>query len=372
MNILDPKQMYSTSLEEQARPAQSAQPAQPAEEKQKVINPKEAYQTTNIYIENNNRLTCLLSKTFKGYNFLLSSSPIIHSLYFGTKGKTKEELIKTFNFPEKIELFKEMTKVLPKLHQASIILVPQTTKLKENFIKKVYPFCYIYRFNNLSKDKINKFISSKTNNMINQLIPDNILRSDSKLLLLNAIYFKQNWVDGFDKKLTCKLPFYRENKASRLVDMMCQTNNFKYHEDQQTQYLEMPYQDEYLFGIILPKNQNYPKINNLSHIKLLKKTGIKLTMPKFTLRHKMELCNYFRELGINYIFSPKLANIKGISENDLWISNIIYESVLIIDEEGKNINSNIIEGSVNMNCDHPFIYYVRNAGGLIVLIGIYI
>ena len=53
-----------------------------------------------------------------------------------------------------------------------------------------------------ARKAINDWVESKTNDKIKELITEGILDDLTKLVLVNAIYFKGNWAQQFDPKRT--------------------------------------------------------------------------------------------------------------------------------------------------------------------------
>lgn len=71
-----------------------------------------------------------------------------------------------------------------------------------------------------SAKTINDWVESKTNNKIKDLISSDSLDALTRMVLVNAIYFKGMWVHQFDPKKTIKAPFYLNENDSVDVDFM--------------------------------------------------------------------------------------------------------------------------------------------------------
>ena len=59
-------------------------------------------------------------------------------------------------------------------------------------------------------EKINKFVSDQTNEIIPKLFEDNSLDALSKMVLVNAIYFKADWKFPFPTNQTRPMTFNLE------------------------------------------------------------------------------------------------------------------------------------------------------------------
>lgn len=71
-----------------------------------------------------------------------------------------------------------------------------------------------------SANIINQWVESKTNHLIKDLISADALSQDTRLVLVNAIYFKGFWTHQFPVSDTYKEPFFNNEQDSVEVDMM--------------------------------------------------------------------------------------------------------------------------------------------------------
>ncbi|NXG29549.1 SPB6 protein, partial [Dromaius novaehollandiae] len=58
-----------------------------------------------------------------------------------------------------------------------------------------------------SRKQINGWVEEKTEGKIKNLLAEGILNSMTRLVLVNAIYFKGNWESQFNKEKTVEKPF---------------------------------------------------------------------------------------------------------------------------------------------------------------------
>jgi serpin B len=79
---------------------------------------------------------------------------------------------------------------------------------------------------------INTWVEDKTNKKIRDIIQPGVLDGLTRLILINAIYFKGNWMSPFMKKATYNAPFYLSQKESVRVPMMSQKESFGYAESE--------------------------------------------------------------------------------------------------------------------------------------------
>nr|XP_026646061.1 leukocyte elastase inhibitor [Zonotrichia albicollis] len=104
-----------------------------------------------------------------------------------------------------------------------------------------------------SRKQINVWVEKRTEGKIQNLLAEGILDSLTKLVLVNAIYFKGNWKEQFNKQSTREWPFHINKKETKPVQMMFKeaTFNMTYIGDLQTKILELPYVGNELSMIIL-------------------------------------------------------------------------------------------------------------------------
>lgn len=151
-----------------------------------------------------------------------------------------------------------------------------------------------------SAGTINKWVEDNTNNKIKDLISADSLSADTRMVLVNAIYFKGFWTYQFDPKNTFKGPFYLNEQDTVTVDFMKIKKNFKYGSIQSLDAtaIELPYKDsDITMLIILPnsktglpaleaklKNTNFDEIT-----KNLYSQEVNVELPKFKIETELDL-----------------------------------------------------------------------------------
>lgn len=155
--------------------------------------------------------------------------------------------------------------------------------------------------------KINGWVEDKTNSKIKDLIKPDTLDADTRLVLVNAIYFKGNWAHQFDKQLTKKEPFWTSQDKSVDVDMMHIKDDFNYGiiEELDATALELPYNDSDIsFLILLPNKRTglkdlEAKLKNVNLADLtsnMYKSEVAVSLPKFRSEYEMEMTEPLKEV----------------------------------------------------------------------------
>lgn len=60
--------------------------------------------------------------------------------------------------------------------------------------------------------RVNAWVNNLTNGKISEILPQGSINQFTRMIIVNAIYFKGNWNKKFDESKTQRLPFYLEGK----------------------------------------------------------------------------------------------------------------------------------------------------------------
>ena len=180
--------------------------------------------------------------------------------------------------------------------------------------------------------KINKWCSDKTH----ELIPEIINSTENiESVLINALYFKANWLEEFYEGAT-KKEIFKGSKGDVEVDMMHSTES-TYLENEHAIGFIKHYFDGYAFVGILPKNEGAFNLADLDLEGLINsKTyeyDVNIGLPKFKVEYETSLVSALQQFGVKDAFIPKVANFEGIAK-DLFITDIIHKTYISVDEIG--------------------------------------
>lgn len=236
------------------------------------------------------------------------------------------------------------------------------------------------------RKQINSWVEGKTHDKIKEIIPPSLPSDDTRLILVNAIYFKGLWATPFDKKLTKDAPFHVSAGKSVSVPTMHLTTQLKYGETDDLRVLEMPYRSNRLsMVILLPKKNDgladLEKTLTVSGIEQLLQTGslqeFNVSLPKFKETSGFELAKSLEDLGMVDAFSSATnADFSGITDpSRLFIQAILHKAYVAVDEEGTEATAAtavFLANSVpvTFNADHPFLFLIKdNPTGTILFMG---
>ncbi|XP_048655921.1 serpin B9-like isoform X3 [Marmota marmota marmota] len=217
---------------------------------------------------------------------------------------------------------------------------------------------------------------------IPELLPMGSIDEQTRLVLVNAIYFQGTWDEKFDKPCTKEMPFKINQEEEWPVQMMWQEANFNfiYISEAQTKVLELPYAGKTLSMIILLPDEDVDLSvveNNLTFEKFiawtkaasLQNTEVEVFLPRFKLQEDYEMKSVLQRLGMVDAFQPGQADLSAMStETDLCLSKVVHKSVVEVNEEGTEaaaataVNIVLFGSSCKPTfcANHPFLFFIRH------------
>jgi serpin B len=261
--------------------------------------------------------------------------------------------------------------------------------LKESYDSKPTPLDYSKP--DAAREIINTWVEEKTHQKIKDLIGPGILTPDTKLTLVNAIYFYGKWATVFEPDKTVKEKFCLNADKTVDVDMMRQQLFVRYADLDSLQALELPYAGGDLsMLILLPKAKDGLGAleTELSTPTLagwtgrLSRTSVYVSLPKFKLTWGTELLNdKLQALGMKDAFEAR-ADFSGMDgkPHELFIGAVLHKAFIDVKEEGTEAAA--ATGVVMMRgamapspaalfyADHPFFFLIQdNKTGSILFMG---
>lgn len=233
---------------------------------------------------------------------------------------------------------------------------------------------------------INAWIADKTNNLLKDFLNGPVMFDAA---LVNTLYFKGGWQTKFSEENTAKGKFTcKDNTTSEVsfmnaidelalgksdgavgVGLLLGKGNFR---------ITFITKDAANDGPSLLDNMDGQKLT--SFLKSMKKTKVKLSVPKFDNEFKAQCEKNLSNMGFAKVFSNGFNGI--LADNTLYFTALLHGSRLKIDEEG-------VEGAgasaafsatsagekpsvdpVTVTFDRPFIYVLEEVStGTILFIG---
>ncbi|KAM4803064.1 serpin B4-like isoform X1 [Urocitellus parryii] len=233
-----------------------------------------------------------------------------------------------------------------------------------------------------SRKKINSWVESQTNEKIKDLFPSGTINQTTRLVLVNAVYFKGRWDEEFKKELTTEAKFWQNKNESKSVQMMAKSGhfNFAFLEDVQAKILEIPYKGNDLSMVLLLPHEadglqeledklTAEKLMEWTSPGSMEMTNVNVRLPRFKVEETYDLKTMLRAMGMEDVFCPQKADLSGMTGTQgLSVSKVLHKSFVEVNEEGTEaaaatgIVAEVTSApmhSVNFYCDHPFLFFIK-------------
>jgi serpin B len=239
-----------------------------------------------------------------------------------------------------------------------------------------------------ARRSINGWVEDKTHKKIEDLIPKGLITNSTRLVLVNAIYFKGDWSVPFPKSATKPDDFTIPGEPAFKVPMMNHTFGARYMENADFQLAQFMYKDdEVSMVVILPKKKDgLPETEKKLSAKALAQslalaspTRLQVAMPMFKMTEEFSLAADLAKLGMQDAFLPGVANFTRMdadASTSLFISTVVHKAFVEINEKGTEaagatgVILNAKSGAQEFRADHPFLFVLRhNATGSILFMG---
>merc|ERR1712045_942551 len=291
-------------------------------------------------------------------NFVLSPHSI-HSIFSqllqGSGGRTKAELENLLGVAASDSLV-EQYKILGEglagegFKQANLLAVADNfkpkreyrTSLNNGFQSDIREFDF--GSNSLgSVQEINRYVEEVTNEKIKDLLADDDVDGLTRMVLINAVYFKANWQFAFNAEETFESSFNSPEGSINTQYMSREADvRMLVDRERQLQILELPYEDSNRSMLIVLPNAGTSTrdlVARLDDLDLASiRTNGKLAMtsifiPKFKLKFKAYLKQQMEQLGVVDVFA-RTADLSGISNEALSASEAVHQAFIEVNEEG--------------------------------------
>lgn len=193
-----------------------------------------------------------------------------------------------------------------------------------------------------SVDRINDWVADNTNGKIEQIVSPP-LSPEMVLFLINAVYFNGTWQEKFDPARTREEAFYLADGSTIQWKMMHQKADHGYLLGDFYQSVDLGYgEGNYRMAVFVPHDsvgvdafidkfdqdfwQNW--LAGRDHGEVI------LTLPRIKLSYSKILNDPLIAMGMKRAFSPRTAQFDAISNQDIFIDQVLHKTFVQIDEKG--------------------------------------
>ncbi|MBO4765065.1 MAG: serpin family protein [Bacteroidales bacterium] len=336
----------------------------------------------------------------------LSMQFLLGMLLDGANGETAAQIANVLGYgagevDEVNKFCLSMLEQLPELDKkttlniANAIFVDDGWPLNKSFVSTVGKYFKAevsnldFSDNAASLKAINGWSNTHTNGMIPKVLDE----VDQRMLayLMNAVYFKSQWVNQFPKESTIDEAFFYEDGAMGKVKMMKMECELPYYENDLFQLVSMPYGNgAFSMMVLLPKAESYTAdiaayLKKADWNKLRNSPSeckVDVWFPKFESKFKIQLNDILSAMGMPLAFGN--ADFRAMSPYADCLSFVQQDGAIKVDEEGSEAAAVSVAGMLKntavgdipqvafFHADHPFIYLITEAStGTVLFAGRY-
>lgn len=372
----------------------------------RVTSPDTSPNDIQVLVNNNNAFAFDLYQSLQTQDGNLIYSPYSISLalamtYAGARSETEAQMAQALHFLSQDQIHPAFNTLDLQLAERGRAQSAEETPLQLNIANAVwteqtYPFLqsfldtialnygagirladFINQYEAVRKE-INSWVSDQTQDKIKDLIPEGVLDTDTRMALVNAIYFKADWLNPFNADSTYDAAFHLLDGSEITVPTMNQDAFIPYAEGDEWQAIELAYQGgTAAMDIIVPDEGRFEEVESSldagtvsTILKSLQPTSVQLALPKFKFESEFGLADQLAALGMRDAFDPNKADFSGMTEkNDLYISAVLHKAFVAVDEKGTEAAAAtaVIVGvtsaplfDVTLTIDRPFIFLIRD------------
>ncbi|XP_033848847.3 serpin B6-like isoform X1 [Acipenser ruthenus] len=237
-----------------------------------------------------------------------------------------------------------------------------------------------------ARQNINSWVQSQTKDKIQNLLAEGTVDTLTRLVLVNAIYFKGNWGKKFSESETKERPFRLSKNGTKPVQMMQQKAKFNltFIPEVNSQIIELPYVGNDLSMLIvlpmeieddstglekLERELTFENLMEWTKPEMMDNTEVTVSLPKFKLEETYDLKSVLISLGMVDAFDAGKSDFSGMSSNnELVLSKVVHKSFVEVNEEGTEAAAataaimmmRCAMVPVHFNADHPFLFFIRH------------
>ncbi|KAI4464443.1 serine protease inhibitor serpin [Holotrichia oblita] len=233
----------------------------------------------------------------------------------------------------------------------------------------------------IAADRINSVISEATHGKITEIVDADKV-SEAYMFITSVLYFKGLWDKKFDKDDTKPEPFYNERKEKIATVQMMHTKGafpfgqilngkaiaveLPYVGNNIAMFLILPSSSATLSSVLHELSETYSQVvNHFNEItQRYGNSNVVIKLPKFKISSDLKLVEALQNMGIKDAFSISLADLTGISPEELYVSNVLHKTEIEVDEEGTTGAAvTVVEimdkaGYSSFNANKPFAFMV--------------
>lgn len=230
--------------------------------------------------------------------------------------------------------------------------------------------------------EINTFAKETTKGRIEKILED--LDPLTRMVLVNAIHFKDKWSEPFDKKLTKDEDFHVGSEVKK-VPMMNGGKGFKGAKADGFLFATTQFKTGLRIVFALPPSKGVPVEKAVAPMMAAANRGFHLevnrvALPKLKSEFKWDMKPTMQAMGVSQPFDPDKADFSVMSPEKLFITQVVQKTFVQFDEEGVEaaavtagvvgLTSMPMDPPMDFIANRPYAYVILDKNGMPLFLGI--
>ena len=248
-----------------------------------------------------------------------------------------------------------------------------------------------------SRARINAWVATETRDRIKDLVPPSGVSAETRLSLVNAIYFLGDWDVPFVASLTHPAPFFTSKTDRKDTPTMHETEHLHFAATDGVKVLELGYSNSSIvMDFVLPdavdglgavEARLTPAVFD-AWMAAASSANVDVSLPKVELAPDgVPLGDTLSAMGMPLAFDREKADFTGIARpavtgERVSVSNVFHKAFVKMDEKGTEAAAATAVMAVGaamapaqqppklFHADHPYLFFLRDIhSGLVLFMG---
>lgn len=237
-----------------------------------------------------------------------------------------------------------------------------------------------------ARKTINEWVSYETEALIPELLKEGTVTSDTRVVLVNAVFFDAAWASAFEPSATHDAAFTLNDGAQVQTPTMNGDVDGRFATVDGVDVVSLPYDgDEVSMVLLVPPAGSLGALEQQltadgldAYVSALQPTAMQVALPKFDVEFDKSLAESLSAEGLAPAFDAR-ADFSGMTgDRSLVIDDVIHHAVIQVEEKGTRaaaatavtFRETAAPVSVPVKVDRPFVFFVRDdATGAVLFMG---
>ena len=239
-------------------------------------------------------------------------------------------------------------------------------------------------------EALRKWTDEATGGLLSDYVNDMSLSRETVLALVSTLYYKAAWTDSFNAERT-NTEVFHGSKGDKEVLMMHMDGMMSVYDCSKFTAIGLDLNDSGTMYFFLPKDGTDPAelATDQEALGIIRDPGsvdsiypmVHLSVPKFEVSAKTDLCEVLKAMGITDAFDRNAADFSKLTDavKEIWVDSAEHVAMVKIDEEGVTgaaytdmmfAGSALPQDEIELRFDRPFYFAVSSGDNAVLFSGV--